>query len=84
MNNQALLKAHITSMVSTAIEEYRMGVRDLPFNPSPDVTLNGIREPRNGADLALISEMIAQLAFCPGGIDVLGIHFEAQVIELAR
>lgn len=33
------------------------------------------------AQMRLLCEVVAILAFCPGGVSVLGLHFEAEVVR---
>ena len=78
----ALLRAHLQAAVPLAIDDYLRGRR--PW-PNPDRIAQVIaaqgdsilhRTSHTAAAVTALVEGVACLAFCPGGVDLLGDHYQ--------
>jgi hypothetical protein len=85
-----LLKTHLEVAVPLRIQEYLQagGPSDLDYDrvrtvyppqlgSLGDVLLFGGK--RAAAVMGMLTDGLAVMAFCPGGVSVFGLHFEAQV-----
>lgn len=79
-----LLRCHMSALVPLVIQEYLLGQRVLHF-PRYDlaqaIAAHGdailYHKPGRTAQVAFVLvEILATLAFAPGGVDFLGLHFE--------
>jgi hypothetical protein len=79
-----LLRCHLSAFVPLVIQEYVLGQRALRF-PRPDlaqvIAAQGdailYRSPgRTAQAVFALVEALATMAFVPGGVDFLGLHFE--------
>ncbi len=83
-SNNPLLKLHLEAFVPVMIEEFLAGQRVLTM-PRPDLATylatNGdaiiYRSPgRTAKAVNALVEALATMAFCPGGVRFMGLHFE--------